>query len=82
MIFLIEYDRQKGRLVNMVPFEDGQQAVAQRARLEMELRLHRLQVEHEVVLLDAETEEAMRSTHRRYFEDLEELAKVPTASDS
>jgi hypothetical protein len=39
----------------------------------MELDLNRRGVEREVVLLEAENEEALRRTHRRYFEDLAQL---------
>ena len=44
------------------------------ARLELEIRLNRDNVDHEVVLLEAHSEEALRRTHRRYFENLTELA--------
>ena len=42
----------------------------------MELDLVRRGEKDEVALLDAASEEAVRKTHRRYFEDLEALAKV------
>ena len=77
MIFLIEYDRAAGRLVSIVPFTDEQKHSAETARLELELGLRRSGVDREVVLLDAASEDALRRTHRRYFEDLRQLAKVP-----
>jgi hypothetical protein len=43
----------------------------------MELDLNSQGVEREVVLLEAETEEALRRTHRRYFENLAELVTSP-----
>jgi hypothetical protein len=43
----------------------------------MELELNRLGIEREVVLLEADTEEALRRTHRRYFEGLAELLNAP-----
>ena len=77
MIFLIEYDRNRGRIVTFEIFEDIKRQEAEDARLEMELGLNRLAVEREVVILEAESEEALRRTHRRYFEDLAELVSAP-----
>jgi hypothetical protein len=77
MIFLIEYDRNGGQIVQMERFENEERGKAQESRLELELRLNRQKIEHEVVLLDAATEEDVRKTHRRYFEDLHELSSVP-----
>ena len=42
-------------------------------RLNLELDLNRRGVDHEVVLLEAENEDALRRTHRRYFETLRQL---------
>jgi hypothetical protein len=36
-------------------------------------------VDREVVLLQAVTEQALRRTHRRYFESLKELVSPPAA---
>lgn len=74
MIFLIEYDRSRGELVTLKTFSDSERRIAENARLELEIRLNRNNVDHEVVLLEAESEEALRRTHRRYFENLAELA--------
>jgi hypothetical protein len=71
MLFLIEYDRNQGKVVTIQKYDDAPKA--ENARLEMELHLNRLGIEHEVVLLEAATEEALRLTHRRYFETLSEL---------
>jgi hypothetical protein len=76
MLFLIQYDRKAGRIVTIQRFADDQQAQADRVRLELELDLMRRRQRHEVVLLEAATEEALRKTHRRYFEDLTALAEV------
>ncbi len=73
MLFLIEYDRNRGKVVTLETFEDSEREKAEDARLEMELSLNRLGIEREVVLLEAATEEALHRTHRRYFEDLAEL---------
>ncbi len=75
MIFLIEYDRDEGRIVNMQTFRKSDRGMAEDSRLNLELNLHRLGIDNEVVLLEAATEEALRRTHRRYFEDLQELSR-------
>ena len=77
MLFLIEYNRNRGRIVTFKMFDDSERRKAEDARLEMELELNRLGTEREVVLLEAATEEALRRTHRRYFEDLAELVNSP-----
>jgi hypothetical protein len=77
MIFLIEYNRDQGRLVTMRPFSDSDREKAEESRLQLELDLDRKGVDHEVVLLEATTEEAVRRTHRRYFENLTELTTAP-----
>ena len=77
MIFLIGYDRSLGRIVSFREFADTERQEAEDARLQMELELNRLGTEREVVLLEAASEEALRLTHRRYFENLTELANLP-----
>jgi hypothetical protein len=41
------------------------------------LELNRKGIDHEVVLLDAASEDALRMTHRRYFEDLRQILGGP-----
>ena len=74
MIFLIEYDRARGEIVTLKAFSDSEKRAADEARLEIEIGLNRDEVDREVVILEAESEEALRRTHRRYFETLSELA--------
>lgn len=74
MIFLIEYNRREGRIVTFRNFPDAQRRQAEDSRLEIELDLNRKGVDHEVVLLEAASEESLRRTHRRYFEDLRQIA--------
>jgi hypothetical protein len=81
MIFLIEYNRPQGRIVTLRTFKDRERVKAEDLRLELELNLNRRGVEHEVVLLEAVTEQALRRTHRRYFEDLSQLAKSAKPAD-
>jgi len=71
MMFLMEYNRSAGLLVTFRRFDDAAQA--RQAQFALELDLHRKGIEHEVVLLEAESEAAIRRTHRRYFEDLPTL---------
>lgn len=72
--FLIQYNRPLGEIVTFKKFSNADRSVAEEARLEMEIELNRDEVEREVVILEAESEEALRRTHRRYFETLSELA--------
>ena len=77
MLFLIEYNRDQGRLVAIESFGDSERETAENARLELELDLNLKGIDNEVVLLEAATEEALRRTHRRYFESLTELTTAP-----
>jgi hypothetical protein len=74
MIFLIEYDRSHGELVEIQAFDDLDRDEAENARLRRELTLHRLGIRREVVLLQAASENALQETHRRYFADIATLA--------
>jgi hypothetical protein len=74
MIFLIEYNRPEGRLVTFERFKDSERLRAEDLRLELELDINRKGVKHEVVLLEAANEDAVRRTHRRYFEDARQIA--------
>jgi len=73
MIFLIQYSRELGRIIRMDSFTDSDRKHAQEERLKLELNLSKNGVDDEVVILEASSEEAVRRTHRRYFEDLHEL---------
>ena len=79
MIFLIEYNRPEGRLVTFQRFQVSERLKAQNARLDLELDLNRRGVDHEVVLLEAASEEALRRTHRRYFETLRQILESAIA---
>ena len=74
MIFLIHYDQRAGKIVSMQRFDEPEREDAERARLELEISLHRQQRdEEEVVILEAESEEAIWKTHGRYFRTVEQL---------
>jgi len=81
MIFLIEYDRLKGIIINKYEFTDSDRIKAEEKRLEIEIDLNRKKVTHEVVLLEAVDENLLRHTHRRYFESLNTIA-VSTGTSS
>ena len=78
MIFLIEYDRDQGRLLTIESFNSADRETAEELRFARELDLNRREIEHEVVLLEAESEDALRRTHSRYFENLDELMSTHT----
>jgi hypothetical protein len=73
MLFLIQYDRHAGHIVRLERFTDDQQRLAADTRLELEIELRRHGQNHEVVLLDAASEEALHKTHGRYFDDVQGL---------
>jgi hypothetical protein len=75
MIFLIEYDRSSGTIAEMRKFDDSSRKIAEEARLELELKLNRAGIQHEVVLLEAPSEKALHHTHSRYFENVAEIAR-------
>lgn len=74
MIFLIEYNRPKGRIITFTKFSNSDRVKAEKKRFELELDLNRKKVNHEVVLLEAATENLLRRTHRRYFETVSGIA--------
>lgn len=73
MIFLLEYDRSAGVLVSISSFDVDCGDKAYAKRLELELKLLKEGVQREVVLLEAESEDALRRTHNRYFRGVKEL---------
>jgi hypothetical protein len=80
VIFLIDYDRTAGTVVRLSPFSDADRTRAEEARLTLELHLNRAGIAREVVLLEAPTEEALKLTHRRYFENLADMVKSSVTS--
>lgn len=66
--FLLTYDRSKLRLVNIERFRDGEKAVD---RYEEREHQYADQPHMEVVLLGADSEDAIRVTHPTYFRDFE-----------
>jgi len=75
MIFLLEYDRAAGSLVKFFSYKDEDRARARNDRLELELDLLRKGIAHEVVSLEASSEEMLHLSHGRYFKSVDELAE-------
>lgn len=75
MLFLIEYDRDASRIVRIEEYAAHAGAAAAAARLQIELDLNRRDSQHEVVILEADDREALRRTHRRYFDDLRTIVQ-------
>ena len=73
MIFLVEYDRGASKLVSMEPFDDRDREAASMKKVEREIELLGSEAVVEVILLEASSEDQLRTTHRRYFETLNEL---------
>lgn len=73
MIFLIEYDRAEAKLIDLKPYDESDRSEAQAARLERELAVLRSGTNREVVLIEAPNQAALRRTHSRYFDDLEQM---------
>jgi len=78
MIFLIHYKPSVGNIILLKTFTEAQHREAEEARLALELSLIGQKDGDEVCLLDAASLEALKMTHRRYFESLPTL----TASGS
>lgn len=73
MLFLIRYDPAAGRIVSMKTFKHDERSRADDVRIELEVRLNQEQTEHEIVLMEAASEQALRRTHRRFFEPFSDL---------
>lgn len=82
MIYLIEYDRKAGTLVQAREFPKSDRSDAEDFRLELEIQLLESSVSREVVLLEASSMDELRRTHRRYFERLEDLVNAPDAGNA
>ena len=77
MIFLIQYNRRQGEVILLKKFSDSEKAVADSARLRLELQLKESRINDEVVVLQADSETALSHTHGRYFKDLAGLSVLP-----
>jgi len=76
MIFLIKYSRKEGIILSMKAYQESDRHVAENDRLNMEISLVHIGLDNEVVLLEANNESDLRKTHRRYFENIREIAST------
>ena len=74
--YLLVYDRPAGRIIASAEYRSSAEAL--RARFDAE-RTYRHNPDVEVVVLGAESWEALRTTHGRYFFSLGELAQRMSA---
>lgn len=74
--YLLVFDRAHSRLLREEHFVSNRTALVERFRAE---RLHRGNSDIEVVVLSAESKEALRRTHGRYFQSVSSLASVSSA---
>jgi hypothetical protein len=70
--YLLVYDRARGQLLVEQEFSDRAAALEERFRLERE-HVHHKNIE--IVVLGADSAEAIRRSHARYFRTLAELAR-------
>ncbi len=77
--FLIVFDRAHGQLLREQPFGDQRRALEERFAAEKQ---HRGNPDIEVVVLTADSKDALRRTHARYFQSMSELAikRIPSSS--
>ena len=68
--WLIIYNRPRGELLSCDEYADGQAALAERFRLERDAH-----PDIEIVVLGADSLEALKVTHGRYFYSAAELAQ-------
>jgi hypothetical protein len=71
--YLVVYDHESGK-VRVEDFGDASDAALAR-RFELERRL-RDETRKEVVVLSAESRDALKRTHARYFKNVRELAAI------
>lgn len=73
MIFLIEYDREQGKILDLQTFSTSDRKYAQRERLKRELDRTQHGLVREIVLLEASDRETLERTHRRYFKSARDI---------
>ena len=71
--YLVVYDRRRGKILERASYHDSSLALNARFAAERE---HRGQPDIEVVVLSAESWEALARTHARYFKGAQELAEA------
>ena len=82
--FLLEFDRPNRRLVaEPREFTSNQQAEASAARVNAQRRVRQDHLDWDVVLVEAESQEALRETHGSFFRTLDDSsAPYETRTDA
>jgi hypothetical protein len=80
MYFLLEYESGKGKLLSITSYSDDCSEQARKERLTMELKHHRAKNDVEAILLEAKDQQALHTTHRRYFDSMDQLARLAGSS--
>lgn len=75
-IFLLEYDPATGERLRFEAYQESERAHAAAERLRLEKENAQAGRDREVLLLEAVSEEALRTTHGRYFKTLRELMET------
>jgi hypothetical protein len=83
MIFLIDYERKRGKLKGLKCFPDHQRPEAQKERLHIELSARDavLSGKREVVLLEADDIGILHRTHQRYFKTPKDIVESMLDAD-
>jgi len=71
MFFLINYSREEKRLVAIDEYVDS--SSASKAKLEVEIAMLGCAVRNEVVVLEAESLDSLKSSHSRYFKTFSDI---------
>lgn len=71
MYFLIEYSRKEGKLIKIKEFQSVLDAKT--AKLESDIKSLENNLTSEVVILEAESIEALKKSHGRYFGDIRSI---------
>ena len=73
MIFVVAYDRKRGKVLSLRSFEARRREAAHKLRRRLELETAERRSDVEVVILEAPTEAALRRTHGRYFGGVQDI---------
>lgn len=71
MYFLINYSRRDRKLLDLIEFADS--TLAAQAKLAAEIEALESQVRTEIVILEADSLQDLKSSHSRYFGDLSSI---------
>lgn len=75
MIFLVVYDPKGQRLVEFKEYDPAAKSEAVSDRLRADKQFGDAVDRHEVVLLEADSRDDLKTTHSRYFQNLDQFLK-------